>query len=90
MGRQKWVYHVFPSEFPEDFPQRLESLKDAAGLSWRGLARSLNVDIRMLRRWRTGTKPDPGHLIALFNFADEWGLLRHLLPCAEDREATST
>ena len=41
----------------------------------------------MLRRWRTGTKPDPGHLIALFNFADEWGLLRHLLPCAQDREA---
>ena len=86
MARQKWVYHKLPSEFPPDFPQWLESLKEATGLTWLGLARALGVDARMLRRWRTGTQPGSGHLIALFRFADGLGLLRHLLPEVEDRE----
>ena len=54
----------------------------AAELSSRGLARLLRVDNRMLRRWRKGTKPDPGHLVALFNLAAEMGLLHILLPAA--------
>ena len=83
LGRQKWVYHKLPSEFPPDFPQRLESLKEATGLTWLG---ALGVDARMLRRWRTGTQPGSGHLIALFRFADGLGLLRHLLPEAADQE----
>ena len=53
---------------------------EAAGLSSRGLARLLRVDNRMLRRWRKGTKPDPGHLVAVFNLAAEMGLLHILLP----------
>ena len=86
MGRQQWVYRRSPAEFPPDFPQRLERLKDAAGLSWRGLARRLGVDARLLRRWRTGTRPDAGHLLALLQVADELGLLRHLLPQAGSGE----
>ena len=50
-----------------------------AGLSSRGLARLLRVDNRTLRRWRKGTRPDRGHLIALFNLAAEMGLLHILL-----------
>ena len=82
MGRQQWVYRRSPAEFPPDFPRRLERLKDAAGLSWRGLARRLGVDARLLRRWRTGTRPDAAHLLALLQCADELGRLRHLLPKA--------
>ena len=80
MGRQQqWVYRVEPSRFPPDFPERLDRLRAEGGFSWRGLARALRVDARMLRRWRTGVKPDPGHLAALYAFAFERGLLHCLL-----------
>ncbi len=83
MGRrQQHVYHVEPSRFPPDFPERLDRLRREAGLSWRGLARALRVDTRMLRRWRNGTTPDSGHLYALVVFALERNLLPCLLPGA--------
>ncbi len=80
--RQVWVYRVEPSRFPEDFPERLELFREAAALSSRGLARLLRVDNRMLRRWRKGTTPDPGHLVSLFVLAAGMGLLHILLPSA--------
>ena len=67
-----------------DFPERLERFRKAAGLSSRGLARRLMVDNRMLRRWRKGTQPDPGHLVALFNLAAKMELLHILLPFGGD------
>ena len=78
--RQQWVYRIEPSRFPVDFPERLERFRKAAGLSSRALARRLMVDNRMLRRWRKGTQPDPGHLVALFNLAAKMELLHILLP----------
>lgn len=78
--RQKWIYRIEPSLFPPDFPDRLESFREAARLSSRSLARLLRVDNRTLRRWRRGTTPDPGHLIALFDLAAEMGMLHILLP----------
>ena len=60
---------------------------EAAELSSRGLARLLRVDNRMLRRWRKGTQPDPGHLVALFTLAAEMGLLHILLTAAGEPEA---
>ena len=89
MGRQRWVYHREPSRFPADFPERLDRFIAAAGLSSRGLARLLGVDARMMRRWRGGTKPDAGHLIALFTLAGKMGLLHHLLPLGEEQRANS-
>ena len=78
--RQQWVYRIEPSRFPSDFPERLESFREAAGLSSRALARLLKVDNRMLRRWRKGTTPDAGHLVALFDLAARMGLIHILLP----------
>ena len=97
MGRlQRHVYHVEPSRFPPDFPERLERLRRETGLSRRGLARALRVEARTLRRWRRGRKPGPGHLYRLFCFAVERGLLHCLLPDAagactqlEERRPTS-
>ena len=80
MGRHKWVYRVEPCRFPEDFPQRLLVFKEAAGFSWRGLARELCADIRLIKRWRNGVKPDSAHLVALFALAARLGLLHLLLP----------
>ena len=85
--RQRWVYCIEPSRFPPDFPERLERFMEAAELSSRGLARLLRVDNRMLRRWRKGTQPDPGHLVALFTLAAEIGLLHLLLPAVGEPKA---
>ena len=58
MGRQRWVYRLEPPRFPVEFPQRLERFKEASGLSWRGLARELCIDVRLVKRWRKGARPD--------------------------------
>ena len=80
MGHQQRVYRIEPPRFPEDFPRRLERFKDASGMSWRELARRLRIDIRLVGRWRQGTRPDSANLIALFSMAAGLGLLHLLLP----------
>ena len=54
---------------PEDFPKRLGLLKEAAGLSWEGMAACLGVDPRQLQRWRQGTAPCGDALFSLFRLA---------------------
>ena len=91
MGRrQQWVYHVEPERFPQDFPQRLEVFKDAAGLTWRGLARQLRVNSRTVWRWKAGAAPGSGHLVSLFALAAGMGLLHLLLPEAGEPEEPGT
>ena len=85
MGRQQErVYHVEREEFPRDFPARLEAFVEAAGLSWRGLARRLKVNVRVVRRWKAGAKPGSGHLV---NLAAGMGLLHILLPSVAEPQA---
>ena len=79
-GRQRWVYLVEPCEFPEDFPERLERLRAARGLTWRGLARELRLSARSLRRWRAGGRVDGACLLRLVAYARGHGLLDCLLP----------
>ena len=86
MGRQQMVYRVEPAQFPEDFPVRLESFRMAAGLSRRELARQLRTDVRILKRWNNGTRPDSANLLALFVLAAGMGLLHLLLPEVGERE----
>ena len=87
MGRRRqWVYHIEPEEFPPDFPDRLDAFRQAAGLSWRGLARELKVNSRLVYRWKAGTVPGSGHLVSLFVLAAGMGLLHLLLPEAGERE----
>ena len=64
---------------PEDFPDRLERLKEASGLSWRGLARAIGIDYKLLRRWRKGAAPSGGSMLTLFLFANRIGCLPILL-----------
>ena len=54
---------------PDDFGQRPERLKEASGLSWRGLARALGVDPKQLARWRKGVEPCGGAMHSIFRFA---------------------
>ena len=48
---------------------------EVSGLSWRELARRLQISPVTLWRWRKGVKPHPRHLRALHDLADELGLL---------------
>ena len=55
---------------PKDFPDRLERLKEASGLSWGALARAIGVDRKSLMRWRKkGVEPCGGAMHAIFRFA---------------------
>ena len=91
MGRrQEGVYHAEPSRFPPDFPERLDRFRKAAGLSWRGLGRRLRVSARCVWRWKAGTAPDSGHLIALLNLAAGMGLLHTLLPSVGEPKSDSS
>ena len=53
---------------PEDFGRRLERLKEASGLSWRGLARALGVDPKRLGPWRKGVEPCGGAMHSIHRF----------------------
>ena len=55
---------------PEDFSERLEHLKEASGLSWRGLAWALGVDPKQLDKWRKkGVEPCGGAMLSICRFA---------------------
>ena len=43
---------------PQDFEERLERHREASGLTWSALARTIGVDRKPVRRWRTrGVEP---------------------------------
>ena len=54
---------------PEDFPARLERLKEASGLTWSGMARAIGVEYKLLLTWRNGAVPSGGAYHALVRFA---------------------
>ena len=90
MGRrQQYVYHVEPEVFPEDFPDRLDRFRQAAGFTWSGLSRELRVNSRTVRRWKAGAAVGSGHLVSLFALAARLGLLHHLLPEAGEPVAVA-
>ena len=55
--------------FPDEFPKRLERLKDLAGVSWEELADVLGVSRRRMMRWRRGGKPSGGGFWAVLSLA---------------------
>ena len=59
----------YGSLLPPDFPQRLERIKEASGLTWSGLAGAIGVDYKQMYRWRKGVEPSGGALHALYMFA---------------------
>lgn len=88
-NRQQYVYRTEPEEFPADFPQRLDRFREAAGFTWRGLARELRVNAETVRRWKAGSRVGSGRLVSMFGLAARLGLLHHLLPEAREPAATT-
>ena len=54
-------------------------------MTWRGLARRLKVNARLVWRWKAGAAPGSGHLVSLFTLAAGMGLLHLLLPEAGEQ-----
>ena len=64
-------YLPFFSLLPDDFPERLERLREASGLTWSGMARALGVSHKQVYRWRKGVEPCGGAMQALYTFANQ-------------------
>ena len=58
----------------------MDRFRQAAGFTWRGLARELRVNANTVGRWKAGFRVGSGHLVSLFALAARLGLLYHLLP----------
>ena len=58
-----------PPPWPEDFPQRLERLKEMAGLSWREFAELIGVTDRGALKWRRGGRPSGANCLAILELA---------------------
>ena len=63
---------------PRDFPQRLERLQEASGLTWNAFADAIGIDKKRVHRWRKRkkgvknvkpAKPDSGGFYALVEIA---------------------
>ena len=85
MPRQRANHCREVHAFPEDFPRRLEQVKDASGLTWKELARRLGTSPLTVRRWRQGTRPNALHVFALLDLAASLGLA-HLLSAGRVRQ----
>ena len=53
------------AEIPDDFPLRLCRLKEMTELNWSQFCEILGVSAKQMRRWRTGTEPSGGALMAI-------------------------
>ena len=42
---------------PRDFPQRLERLREASGLTWNAFADAIGIDKKRVHRWHDKKKP---------------------------------
>ena len=55
---------------PDDFPGRLEAVRDLLDLNWEEMAVALGVDPRQLLRWRIkGGNPNGGAMLSLVRLA---------------------
>ena len=71
--------HIAPYQsgvLPPDFPERLELLKEASGLTWNAFADAIGIDKKRVHRWRRPkkdgkkpVKPDSGGFCALVKIA---------------------
>lgn len=60
-----------PPPWPEDFPQRLERLREMAGISWKRMAELVGVTDRGALKWRRGGRPSAANFRAIMELARE-------------------
>ena len=70
-AERKRILNNRPPPFPEDFGERLESLKELSRLSWGEFAERLSVTQRGLSKWRRGGPPSGAYFWAIIKLARE-------------------
>ena len=74
-GRRKYRIYTeyrlpYGYRLPDDFPDRLRRLKEAAELTWSGFAAAIGVDYRQMYKWRMhGVEPSGAAMQRLYEFA---------------------
>ena len=62
----------YASLLPDDFPERLERLREASGLTWSGFAAAIGIDYKQMYRWHNeGVEPSGGAYHSLVVFASQ-------------------
>ncbi|MCY4616378.1 MAG: helix-turn-helix transcriptional regulator [Chloroflexi bacterium] len=74
MSTRMQVHRPVVFDLPDDFGERIEEFRVAAGLGVRSLARRLGVRPYRLREWRRGVAPASRHLFRLVTVAEAMGL----------------
>ncbi len=54
---------------PDDFSERLATIKEISGLSWEDMAVGIGGDSRQMLRWRRGCWPGGGAMLSLVRLA---------------------
>ena len=89
MLRPRPTYIRVNPVFPEDFPERLERLKEASGLSWHQIALALGTTPSVMREWRSGNKrPSPVYLVRPIHVRRQYGARRPRYPAAWNGHST--
>ncbi len=87
MSTHTKVHRPLVSDLPDDFGERIEEFRVAAGLGVRSLARLLGVSPHRVREWRRGVVPDSRHLYLLLLIAEFLELRRLLVRLGDDLPA---
>ena len=64
MDAGKRIEDSYPEIFPKDFGERLERLRELAGLSWEEFAERLSAEGDRVMEWRKGSVPSRGRGVA--------------------------
>ena len=69
MEASKQIEDSYPELFPKDFGERLERLRELAGLSWEEFAERLSADDDRVVEWRKGSVPSGGEVWHIMHLA---------------------
>ena len=69
MEAGKQIEESYPELFPKDFGERLEWLRELAGLSWKELAKQLSTEGDRVMEWRKGSVPSGGEVWHIMHLA---------------------
>ena len=69
MTRGERIEGSYLELFPKDFGERLERLRELAGLSWEECAERLSADDDRVMEWRKGSVPSGGEVWHIMHLA---------------------
>ncbi len=69
MDARRQTEESCPELLPKDFGERLEQLRELAGLSWEEFAERIGIDYGRVVEWRKGSVPTGGEVWHIIHLA---------------------